>query len=104
MKSRIIVLFSCLVIFGTFLFASGQNNPLLIGVWGKEKGENAKFEIKSDSIYYVDDLSSSKYLAINDSLFVDLNGYMFKVKYKVTSDTLIFYRRAEVSKFVRFTE
>ncbi len=80
MKSRIVVLFFCLVLFGAFLFASGLNNPQLIGVWGKVKGENAKFEIKSDSIYYLDDLSSCKYSATNDSLFVDLNGYMFKVR------------------------
>ena len=83
-----------------------QNNPLLIGVWGFKKGDNAVFEIKSDSIFYVDELYSIKYSATNDSLFFYFNNnYKYNTKYLVTPDSLILYKNNKAeNRYLRFTE
>jgi len=81
-----------------------QGNPLLKGVWGLKKGDNASFQITTDSIYYVEEFKSYKYNATTDSIYINLEGYKLNVKYTVTNDSLFWSRKTKVTKFVRFTE
>jgi len=82
-----------------------QNNSLLLGVWGFNRSENAVFEIKSDSIYYVDEMVSKKYTATNDSLIFDFDGYKYRTKYVVSNDSLIFYKNNKIeNRYIRFLE
>jgi len=45
-----------------------KNNAKLIGIWSNGIGENAFFEIKKDSIYYVDDFISYRYFLAGDTI------------------------------------
>jgi hypothetical protein len=99
MKKISLLLF---VLCTAFELTIAQSNPLLIGVWGIKRGDNAKFEILADSIYYPDYLKSYNYILKNDSIIIKLDSYNLRVKYHVTNDSLFWYRKNRVTKFVRF--
>ena len=78
-----IALFAFILILIT-LNGFSQSNDRLLGVWGFKKGDNAVFEIKSDSIYYLDVMSSVKYSATNDSLIFYFDGFRYNTKHRVS--------------------
>ncbi len=78
----------------------------LIGIWGKDINENATFDIKKDSMYYVDANKSVKYwikenTAGKDSIFIDYGGSVYRGIFYFRNDSLIIRDQRSEHKFVR---
>lgn len=75
----------------------------IIGIWTNGEGENATFQIKKDSIFYVDFSKQYAYKIINDSLTIFFDGYIDVSKIeKITNDSLILLIENERHKFWKF--
>lgn len=84
-----------------------QPNPTnkgnLWGIWGNEGSENAIFDIKTDSIYYVDEMRSYKYSLVGDTIIIYYPDYSYKSKVRIKGDTLIMDSEVNgQAKFWRF--
>ncbi|HVW95201.1 MAG TPA: hypothetical protein VHA56_04495 [Mucilaginibacter sp.] len=80
-----------------------KSNKKAIGVWTNGNSANATFEIKEDSIYYVDQFKSYKYLISKDSIHIYYPDYIYGARFYFRKDTLIMDSQDDgVSKFHRF--
>ena len=73
----------------------------LIGIWTDGSSENASFEIKSDSIQYLDPFEEYKYDRYGDSIVIYYSDYIYKGRIFLVKDTLVM-KSNEESKFWRF--
>ncbi|NEU09773.1 hypothetical protein GZH53_15710 [Flavihumibacter sp. R14] len=74
----------------------------VLGVWADGSTENATFEIRPDSIYYVDNFESYSYIIERDSIKIDYKDYIYQGKIHFVDDTLIMTSEDEMSRFWRF--
>ncbi len=65
------------------------NDSTLLGIWTDGQTENATFQIKQDSIFYVDHLENYHYRLESDSIFIHYPDLLFKAKILLKHDTLI---------------
>jgi len=73
----------------------------MLGVWSTKDDLVQDFEIRKDSIYYIDQEKSYKYvLTKDDTLITYFDGYTNKSKVIVRKDTLIL-RGTDIDYFVR---
>ena len=79
-----------------------EMNSELLGVWTNGNSKNATFEIREDSIYYIDHLKSYKYSVIQDSIIIMYDGFMYTGKIYFSDDTLLLTSKNEISKFWKF--
>jgi len=76
----------------------------LLGSWTDESSENALFEVKQDSIYYIDQFKSYKYNLIKDSISIVYDDFTFEGQVQFKKDTLILTTNEyEPQRFRRFT-
>ncbi|MFP5042927.1 hypothetical protein [Parasediminibacterium sp. JCM 36343] len=61
----------------------------LKGIWTNGKTENAVFEIKQNTIYYVDDLATYKYTLFGNKLTIIYPDFSYKCIITFHKDTLI---------------
>jgi hypothetical protein len=84
-----------------------NKESLLLGVWWNVDEKNAtcaSFEINDSTIYYPDQEGKSeyKYQIKQDSLIIDLDGYVLTSKIeKVTKDTLVLITDGEKHTFIK---
>ncbi|WP_291274396.1 hypothetical protein [Flavobacterium sp.] len=79
------------------------SNHMILGVWTNGSTENATFEIKSNTIYYVDDFKDYNYSLQNDTIEINYPDYVYRAKVLLKNDTLIMnskeYNQAKYWKF-----
>jgi len=73
----------------------------LVGIWTDGSSENASFEIKNDSIQYLDPFEEYKYERYGDSIIIYYSDFTYKGKISFVKDTLVM-KSDEESKFWRF--
>lgn len=84
-----------------------DEKSLLLGVWwnaDEKDAPTASFQINDSTIYYPDQERKSEYnyLIKQDSLIIDLDGYILISKIeKVTKDTLILITKGKKSTFIK---
>ncbi|HEV8506054.1 MAG TPA: hypothetical protein VGQ53_11660 [Chitinophagaceae bacterium] len=66
-----------------------DNSNKIRGIWTDGSSENATFEIRKDSIYYVDELSSYKYSLVGNSIKIKYPDWTFTGQISFVKDTLI---------------
>ena len=84
---------------------SPRNNidDKILGIWTDGTTENATFDIRKDSIFYVDQFESYRYLLKKDSINVYYSDYTYSAKVYFKKDTLIMDSKDYgVSKFSKF--
>ena len=74
----------------------------LKGTWTDGSSDNATFEIKKDSICYVDELSCFKYSLVEDKLKIKFADYLFIGQIKFLKDSLIIMGPDGTTKYWRF--
>lgn len=82
---------------------STRTNALL-GIWTDGNSENATFEIKNDSIYYVDAFKSYNYSVQNDSIKIWYDDYVYVGHVALEGDTLVLNNANNRSKLWRFKD
>jgi hypothetical protein len=76
----------------------------LLGSWTDGNTENAVFEVKQDSIYYMEQFKSYKYSLNRDSISIVYDDFTFEGQIQFINDTLIMIADEwEPQKFWRFT-
>ena len=102
MKIRI----TLLLISVLFLLSFQQKDKNSIkGIWTDKSTENATFEIKDKTIYYVDDFATYKYTFKNNIIKIYYSDYTFTGKVSFKNDIMfIKYSSGVVTKYVRFKE
>ena len=84
-----------------------HEKSLLLGIWwnaDEKDAPTASFEINDSTIYYPDQEGKSeyKYQIKQDSLILDLDGYISTSKIeKVTKDTLVLITDGEKQTFIK---
>lgn len=63
--------------------------PIIIGIWTDGSSENATFEIKPKSIYYVDHLQEYTYLLKHDTIEIRFPDYTYRAGIFLKNDSLI---------------
>lgn len=81
-----------------------SSNTSLIGPWTSGLSDNALFDVRKDSIFYVEDLESYKYVLANDSIKIYYPGYTFSGKINLRQDTLTITSEGEESRYWRFRD
>ena len=76
----------------------------ILGIWGNEYSENAVFEIRNDSIYYVDQFKTYKYKLKDSTITIFYHDYKDSSKLSFVKDTLVMESNGEKSKFWKFTK
>lgn len=76
----------------------------ILGIWGNEYSENAVFEIRKDSIYYVDQFKTYKYKLKDSTITIFYHDYKDSSKLSFVKDTLVMESNGEKSKFWKFTK
>jgi hypothetical protein len=81
-----------------------QNNNALkhLGVWTDGNSENAIFEIRKDSIYYVDQFETYKYTLSGDSVKIFYDDWVFTGVIKLLGDTMIISSEDVTTKYWKF--
>ncbi|QNP53509.1 hypothetical protein [Hymenobacter qilianensis] len=77
-------------------------NSKILGAWTNNSSENAIFDIRKDSIYYVDDLISYKYSMNRDSIKIDYLDWAFVGAVSFARDSLIISSKDGVTKYWKF--
>lgn len=78
---------------------------MIMGIWTNGSTENATFEIKSKSIYYVDDFQDYSYKLKNDTIEIKYPDYIYRAKILLKNDTLIMNSKEySQAKYWRFKE
>lgn len=77
----------------------------IIGIWTNGSTENATFEIKSKTIYYVDDFKDYDYKLKNDTIEIAYPDYVYRAKIEFRNDTLIMNSKEySPAKYWKFKE
>lgn len=82
-----------------------QNASLnILGIWTDGSSENASFDIRKDSIYYVDQFATYKYSIAGDSIKIYYPGWTFTGAISLSKDTLIIASEDGMTKYWRFKD
>lgn len=76
----------------------------LVGIWKISGDENSIFQIFDDSIYYTDQGQMFKYQIKMDSILIFYDDWIYRCKYLVLENKLIFEDENGISSFERFQE
>jgi hypothetical protein len=76
----------------------------ILGIWTDGTTDNAAFEIRKDSIFYVDQLLTFKYSIDKDSIQINYNDWVFKSKIFIQKDTLFLSSEFDTSKYWHFNK
>ena len=80
-------------------------NDKIMGIWTTGESRNATFEIKSNSIYYVDNFKDYRYELNNDTIEIKYSDYTYRAKIFLKNDTLIMKSKEySLAKYWRFKE
>jgi hypothetical protein len=79
-----------------------QKNDLY-GFWTDGSTENVTFEIKHDSIYYVDQSEAYKYVLEDGFIKIYYPDFIFKGRVKIDNDELNIVSEDGSATFTRFT-
>ena len=102
MKIRITLLLLSVIFL--LSFQEKDKNPIT-GIWTDKSTENATFEIKDKTIYYVDDFATYKYTFKNNVIKIYYPDYTLAGKVSFKNDVMfIKYSSGAVTKYVRFKE
>jgi len=74
----------------------------ILGVWTDGSSENASFDIRKDSIYYVDPFSTYKYSLTDDSIKIFYPDWTFTGEIHLSKDTLIIASEDGTTKYWKF--
>jgi hypothetical protein len=78
---------------------------MILGIWTNGSTENATFEIKSKSIYYVDDFQDYSYKLKNDTIEIRYPDYIYRAEILFKNDTLIMNSKEySQAKYWRFKD
>lgn len=78
---------------------------MIIGIWTNGSTENATFEIKSKSIYYVDDFQDYTCVLKNDTIEIKYPDYTYRAEILLNNDTLIMNSKEySQAKYWRFKD
>jgi hypothetical protein len=80
------------------------NQSNLLGIWTDGSSENATFDIKKDSIYYVDQFASYKYSLRADSIKINYPDYTFAGAVSFSKDTMIIASEDGTTKYWKFKD
>jgi hypothetical protein len=92
-------------------FLPGVSGPLniktlrdsLIGIWGDDESPNAVFKISANSVRYLEDSKTYKYVLNKDSISIKYEDYTYSAKIYFTKDTLVMNSpEYGVAKFWKF--
>jgi hypothetical protein len=77
----------------------------IMGIWTDGSTENATFEIKSKSLYYVDDFKDYSYELKKDTIQINYPDYIYRAEILLRNDTLIMNSKEyKQTKYWRFKE
>ena len=80
------------------------NKLEVFGIWTDGSSENANFEIRKDSIYYVDQFASYKYSLSSDSIKILYTDWTFTGAVSFTKDTMIIASENGTTKYWKFKD
>jgi hypothetical protein len=76
----------------------------MLGPWTSEGYNNAVFDIRKDSIYYIEDFASYKYDLTQDSIKIDYPDGAYSAKIYFIKDTLVMRSEDGEAKYWKFTD
>jgi hypothetical protein len=68
---------------------SNITKDLILGIWTDGSSENATFEIKQKTIYYVDEFKDYKYFLKNNKIEINYPDNIYSAEILLRNDTLI---------------
>jgi hypothetical protein len=92
-------------------FLPGVSGPLniktlrdsLIGIWGDDESPNAVFKISANSVRYLEDSKTYKYVLNKDSIKIYYDEYTYRARVNFVKDTLMMdSKEDESAKFWKF--
>lgn len=96
--SALLFLYAC----SDKIYVSDKPALDIIGIWTDGQTENATFQIKKDSIYYVDHLENYFYRMESDSISIHYPDMIFKAKVLMKKDTLVLQTSEANYKYWKF--
>jgi len=75
-----------------------------LGIWTDGSSENATFDIKKDSIYYVDQFTTYKYSLREDSIKIFYPDWTFAGAVSFSKDTMIIASENGTTKYWKFKD
>ena len=76
----------------------------LLGIWTDGSSENATFDIRKDSIYYVDQFATYNYSLSGDSIKIFYPDWTFTGAISFTKDTMIIASNDGTTKYWKFKD
>ena len=82
--------------------AKQNNSKKLIGLWTDGSSENASFEVRKDSIYYIDQFATYLYLFNGDTVKIIYPDWIFTGAVSFSKDTLLIISENGTTKYWKF--
>lgn len=82
--------------------AEQNDSSKILGIWTDGSSANASFDIRKDSIYYVDLFATYKYSLNGDSIKIYYPDYTFTGTISLSNDTLTISSEDGATKFWKF--
>ncbi|MBC6610131.1 hypothetical protein H8B15_04320 [Hymenobacter sp. BT507] len=79
-----------------------SDSTTILGIWKDGNSENATFDIRKDSIYYIDQFATYKYFIIGDSIKIYYPDRAFTGLVSLSKDTLTITSEDGATKFWKF--
>jgi len=79
-----------------------KNKADFLGIWTDGYSENASFNIRKDSIYYVDQFATYKYDIIGDSIKIYYPEWTFAGSISMSKDTMTIISEDGTTKYWKF--
>jgi hypothetical protein len=80
----------------------GSTKEKILGTWTDSTSPNALFEIRKDSIYYVDQATSYPYILYRDTIKINYGDHVLTGLVVFNKDTMIVESEGENSKYWKF--
>ncbi len=73
----------------------------IYGIYKMPNNDNPVFEIKQDSIFYIDNEITYYYKIQQDSIHIYFDDWIYRAKYSFSHDTLIFVEKDEKKIYIQ---
>jgi hypothetical protein len=83
---------------------SNINKNRLLGIWTDGSTENATFDIRRDSIFYVDQLTAYRCGLNDDSITINYPDWVFRGNVSFSKDTLVITAGDGITKYWKFKQ
>jgi hypothetical protein len=81
-----------------------SNNEKILGIWTDSSSQNALFDIRKDSIYYIEQLQAFPYIVYRDTIKINFGDHVLTGTIRFHKDTMLIASEGVESKYWKYKQ